>query len=276
MNSYISQLPNPIEVLLDPISLIVLGFYASLMVWEGLFPARQLPVIKFWKVRGLSFFTIFFFVASYLPMLTDPFLVRFQLFDLSHLGVLPASIIGIVLYELGLYIYHRVMHSSDVLWRSFHQMHHSAERMDTFGALFHSPLDMIGFTLTGSISLALIIGLSPQSITVVLLFVNFTAFFQHANIKTPRWIGYIIQRPESHSIHHGKGIHQYNYADLPLIDMIFGTFKNPKSYQEETGFYNGASARILDMLTFKDVTKPNPNISPLEILDLSSSQSPDA
>jgi len=155
-------------------------------------------------------------------------------------------------------------------------MHHSAERMDTFGALFHSPLDMIGFTLTGSISLALIIGLSPQSITVVLLFVNFTAFFQHANIKTPRWIGYIIQRPESHSIHHGKGIHQYNYADLPLIDMIFGTFKNPKSYQEETGFYNGASARILDMLTFKDVTKPNPNISPLEILDLSSSQSPDA
>ena len=94
---------------------------------------------------------------------------------------------------------------------------------------------MIGFTLMGSLTLALLVGLPPQSITVVLLTINFLAFFQHANITTPHWLGYIIQRPESHSIHHGKGIHQYNYADLPFIDMIFGTFKNPRTYQKETG-----------------------------------------
>lgn len=80
------------------------------------------------------------------------------------------------------------------------------------------------------------------------------AFFQHANIKTLQWVGYIVQRPESHPIHHGRGIHKYNYSDLPLIDIIFGTFKNPKNYQKETGFYDGASNRILDMLLFKDVS----------------------
>ena len=259
MDKLISGLPNPIEILLDPLSLIILGIYLFLMLWEALFPARQLPGVKYWKLRGLTFFTIFFFVASYLPLITDPFLAQYQLIDLSHLGVVSGSIVGLLVYELGSTLYHITMHKFDFLWRTFHQLHHSAERLDTFGALFHSPMDMIGFTLTGSLALALLVGIPPQSITVVLLVINFAAFFQHANIKTPHWLGYIIQRPESHSIHHGKGIHKYNYSSFPLFDMIFGTFKNPKTYQKETGFYHGASARVLDMLTFKDVTIPTDN-----------------
>jgi sterol desaturase/sphingolipid hydroxylase (fatty acid hydroxylase superfamily) len=53
--------------------------------------------------------------------------------------------------------------------------------------------------------------------------------FQHANLRTPRWLGYIIQRPESHGIHHERGLHAFNYADLPLWDMVFGTFRNPRT-----------------------------------------------
>lgn len=249
------KIPSPLEILLDPISLTVLASYLILILWETLFPARPLPKVKNWKLKGLTFFVIFFFVASYLPMFTDPYLAQFQLFDLSNIGVIPGALIGLFIYELGLYAYHITMHKFDFLWRSFHQMHHSAERLDTYGALFHSPLDAVGFTLMGSISLALLVGLPPQSITVVLLIINFLAFFQHANVKTPRWIGYIIQRPESHSIHHGKGVHKNNYADLPILDILFGTFENPENFHEETGFYNGASSRILDMLTFKDVSE---------------------
>jgi len=82
------------------------------------------------------------------------------------------------------------------------------------------------------------------------------SFFQHANIKTPQWMGYVIQRPESHTIHHGRGVHANNYSDLPVIDMIFGTFRNPAGYEIETGFYDGASARVADMLLFQDVSEP--------------------
>ncbi len=253
MKELISQLPSPLEILMDPVSMIILGMYLLLILWEAILPARKLPDVKFWKLRGLTFFTIFFFVASYLPLLTDPFLAQFQLVDLSHLSLIPGTTVGLLVYELGIYTYHRLMHKSDFLWRTFHQLHHSAERLDTFGALFHSPLDMIGFTITGSLCLALTVGLSPQAITLDLLIINFLAFFQHANISTPMWLGYFIQRPESHSIHHGRGIHHYNYADLPLMDMIFGTFRNPEKHQEETGFYQGASARVLDMLCFQDV-----------------------
>lgn len=255
MQSFLLELPSPLELLLDPLSLYVLGSYAFLILWEEIFPARKLPKVKFWRLKGLLFFFSFFFVASYLPIFIDPFLAKFQLFNLIHLGVFTSSLIGLVVYELVIYLYHVTMHKYDFLWRTFHQMHHSAERLDAYGSLFHSPLDMIGFTLVGSVSFALLIGLPSQSITLLLFVINFLAFFQHANIKTPRWIGFIVQRPESHSIHHGRGIHKDNYADLPLIDMIFGTFQNPKNYEKETGFYDGASNRIKDMFLFRDISK---------------------
>lgn len=81
---------------------------------------------------------------------------------------------------------------------------------------------------------------------------------QHASFRTPRWLGYLIQRPESHSVHHGRGIHRYNYADLPLWDMVFGTFRNPEGFQPKHGFYDGASERIPEMLAFRDVSTPKP------------------
>lgn len=247
---------HPLKMLIDPISLAIIGMYATLMIWESLFPARPLPKIKFWKLRGLLSFVVFFYLSSYLPVLTDPFLSSYQLADLSHLGVIPGALLGIVLYEFAVYFWHYAMHKSNLLWKVFHQMHHSAERLDTIGAFYFSPMDMIGFTFLGSICFALTIGLSPQSITVVLLVTNFFSIFQHANIKTPYWIGYFIQRPESHTVHHAKGIHKFNYSDLPVFDILFGTFQNPKNYEFETGFYNGASARILEMLSFKNVEKP--------------------
>ncbi len=249
-------MPTPIEIILDPISLAIIALYAGLMIWEALFPARKLPTVKYWKIKGLAAFVMFFFLSSYLPLMTDPFLEQYRLFDLSGLGALGGALAGALLYELGVYVWHRSMHRSDFLWRTFHQMHHSAERLDTYGAFFFSPADMIGWTVLGSICFALLIGISPQAITIVLLMTNFLAIFQHANINTPHWLGYLVQRPESHTVHHAKGVHKFNYCDLAVFDILFGTFYNPKGYEHETGFYQGASDRIGEMLLFKDVTEP--------------------
>jgi sterol desaturase/sphingolipid hydroxylase (fatty acid hydroxylase superfamily) len=200
---------------------------------------------------------VYFFLASYLPLLWDRHLAAFQLFDLTGLGPLGGLAAGLLVYELGVYWWHRSMHSSTILWRSFHQMHHSAERLDSFGAFWFSPLDMTGWTLLSSLALVLVVGVSAQAATSIILLTTFLAIFQHTNIRTPRWLGYFIQRPESHTIHHGKGMHRNNYADLPVFDMLFGTFKNPHGYEMETGFYPGASDRVGDMLLFKDVSQPN-------------------
>ncbi len=255
MKEILNTLPTPLELVLDPISLIVLGMYGTLMIWEALAPARKLPSIKYWKLKGIIAFIIFFYLSSYFPLLWDGYLAKYQIFDLTGLGTFWGVVVGVLIYETGLYLWHRTIHKSDTLWKVFHQMHHSAERIDSFGAFYFSPMDMIGFTFLGSFCLVLIAGFTPQATTLIILGTTFLAIFQHSNIKTPSWLGYIIQRPEAHAYHHAKGIHSNNYSDLPLIDIIFGTFHNPKKYSHETGFYIGGSSKIKDMLLFKDISK---------------------
>lgn len=105
-------------------------------------------------------------------------------------------------------------------WRaSFHQLHHSAERLDTFGAFWFSPLDMIGWTVLSSLSLTLL-GLAPEAVVLFVYFTMLLSVFQHANIRTPHWLGYLVQRPESHSRHHARGVHTGNFGDLPRFKDI--------------------------------------------------------
>ncbi|MCF2946910.1 sterol desaturase family protein [Paraglaciecola aquimarina] len=249
-------MPTPLEVLLDPLSLGLLTLYAIIIVLEALFPARKLPAVKGWYLRSAGVFIVYFYLSTYLPMIWDQYLIPYQLIDLSHINHYVGTFVALVLFELFVYVWHRTMHQTKWLWLTFHQMHHSAERLDTFGTFYYSPLDMAGFTFLGSLTLALGVGLSAEAITLFLYVSMFLVLFQHANIKTPRWIGYLIQRPESHSVHHQKGVHAYNYSDFPIFDILFGTFKNPKEFNDDIGFYDGASARIGEMLIAKDVYKP--------------------
>ena len=257
-------MPTPIDILLDPISISAIAIYLGLIVWEQLFPARVLPKLKFWYLMGALSFAGYFFLSSYLPLLTDAYLARWQLFDLTTLPTLAQFAIGFFVYEAVLYAWHRALHQFTPLWLSFHQMHHSAERLDTAGAFWLSPLDMVGFTLVGSVALVLILGINAEAVTAILLSTFFFAIFQHGNFNTPRWLGYFVQRPESHSYHHAKGVHQFNYADVPLFDLLFGTFKNPPNHLE-TGFYHGASYRVVDMLLWRDLNNNNDSVVTAEL-----------
>jgi sterol desaturase/sphingolipid hydroxylase (fatty acid hydroxylase superfamily) len=80
--------------------------------------------------------------------------------------------------------------------------------------------------------------------------------FQHWNVRTPQWLGYLIQRPESHCVHHRMGVHYYNYGDLPIWDLLLGTFRNPPRYNGECGFETPGDTRIGAMIAFADVNAP--------------------
>jgi hypothetical protein len=77
-----------------------------------------------------------------------------------------------------------------------------------------------------------------------------TREYQNTNL-----VGLYISTPGESRGASCQGVHAYNYSDLPVYDIIFGTFKNPKNYVEETGFYTGASQRIGEMLLFRDVSQ---------------------
>jgi hypothetical protein len=51
-------------------------------------------------------------------------------------------------------------------------------------------------------------------------------------------------------------VHGHNYADLSVVDMMFGTWRNPEGFPAEVGLGEGASRRIPELLLGVDVQEP--------------------
>lgn len=244
-----------VEILTNPVTWIIFAIYAAISVWEFFTPGRVLPPAPTnWRLKGVIFFLAFVVLGNVLPQIWDPLLAPYQLFDLTTLGTWGGTVVGLLAYEVLAWCYHRALHAAPPLWRA-HQAHHSAERLDVASAFMFHPLDTAGWSAMGSLALTLGVGLTPEAITNVLVITYLLATFQHANVRTPRWLGYVVQRPESHTIHHGRSIHHKNYADLPIVDMVFGTFENPATFEHETGFFAGASSKHWTLLSLRDVTR---------------------
>ncbi|MGD1959215.1 MAG: hypothetical protein ACFB2Y_10185 [Fulvivirga sp.] len=76
------NLPSSIDLLLDPVSLSVIGIYILLYVWEIFLPRKKnMPKIKYATLRGILAFAVFFYLSSYLPVFTDGYLAKYQLID---------------------------------------------------------------------------------------------------------------------------------------------------------------------------------------------------
>jgi sterol desaturase/sphingolipid hydroxylase (fatty acid hydroxylase superfamily) len=242
--------------MIDLIELITLTLIPGFLLLDFIIRRRHYETTRHWRLRGTLVTVAIFFLTGEVAAFWGGLFSETHLFDLSGLGAWGA-VAGVLVYEFGHYWYHRAAHQWNWLWRAGHQMHHSAESLDAFGAFYLHPFDAAMFTSISSLVLFPLLGLSIEAGVIATLFLTFNAMFQHANIRTPHWLGYLIQRPESHIIHHARGGHRDNYADLPLWDMVFGTFRNPREAADiECGFYKGASSRIVEMLLGRDVSRP--------------------
>lgn len=233
---------------------IVLGLFVSFALVDHFGRRHAFPEVRFWRVMGVVSFLLYYVIATYAPFLWDSWLGAHTVFDLSGLNIALQVLIGFLVIEFGIYFWHRTMHSWDPLWRATHQMHHAAERVDIWGAYYFHPIDMLGWALLGSLCLVGLVGLTPEAALVVAILTTIPGMFQHANIRTPHWLGYIVQRPESHLIHHQRGVHAWNYGDIPLPDMLFGTFRNPREWQGENGFHEGSTRQLGALLSFRKIS----------------------
>ena len=240
----------------DHLDFIALALIPGFMVIDLVHRSRSYRTPRLWRLNGLLVSSLTVYLSFQVPRVWEVVFGEVSLFDLAHFGPWAGAGIGMLVYETGHYAYHRFAHGSNSLWRA-HQMHHSAESLDAFGAYFLHPVDTFMFTSIGALVSVNLLGLSLEAALLLNFWLVFNAMFQHANIHTPRWLGYLIQRPESHALHHARGVHRYNYSDLPLIDMVFGTFRNPETQDAPVGFYNGASSRWFDMLLGQDVSTPD-------------------
>jgi sterol desaturase/sphingolipid hydroxylase (fatty acid hydroxylase superfamily) len=241
----------------DLIGLLAPVTYFVFLATERAWPARAFPPRRGWQWLGVAFLLLIGTVGIVTPLLIHgEWLEAHRWLDGTKLGIVGGTVVGYVLLEGLGYAWHRSAHNVGFLWRGFHQIHHSPNRVDIPGSVLFHPLEMIVYTLLQLFVTVIVLGLDPLAAAIIGYLLAFNGYFQHWNVRTPRWLGYVVQRPESHCVHHRLGVHYYNYSDFPPWDMLFGTFRNPPKYMGECGFEGGADRRLGAMLAFADVNAP--------------------
>jgi len=149
------------------------------------------------------------------------------------------------------YWWHRLRHHSNFMWKVFHQIHHSTHRLQALTALYAHPSDFLANTFIINAVAYCLLGFDVNSAAWAALWVAIFEFWEHTNIPTPHWLGYIIVRPEMHRIHHERYRHTNNYG-IPLWDLLFGTYEN-SSRKVDCGFESEAEKQLSKMLNCKVV-----------------------
>ncbi|HEX5009974.1 MAG TPA: sterol desaturase family protein [Planctomycetota bacterium] len=232
----------------------LLWIFGACFLLERAMPGWRLPCVRTWPLRVIAVNVVQLGVVLLAGISWERWLSSASVFHLSR-GVGPwmGGFIAYFIATFVFYWWHRGRHEIDVLWRGFHQIHHSPQRIEVITSFYKHPLEMTVNSVIGSLLVYSLLGLSLEAGAVYTFFTAVGEFFYHTNVRTPRWVGYVFQRPEMHRIHHEHGRHKNNYGDFVWWDMLFGTWENPPRFESTCGFDDAREQRLLPMLGFADV-----------------------
>ena len=222
---------------------------------ETVAPGRKWQKVAHWWRRAFLLNGIQI-GAVYLSALTwDRWMEGQYLWNVEgSIGVAGGAALGYFVITFIYYWWHRARHDIDFLWRWFHQIHHSPARIEIITSFYKHPIEIIANGIISSSILYMLLGLSAEAATIAVFMTGVGELFYHWNIKTPYLLGFVFQRPESHCIHHQRDWHKNNFSDLPLWDILFKTFHNPKVFDKECGFSEEKELRLKDMLIGQDIS----------------------
>lgn len=233
---------------------VIFAVFVCCFVLERLCPGWPLPRVKTWPVRVLAINLAQLLVVVLAGLTWERWLSGWSLLALSrHVGPWPGALLAYFVATFVFYWWHRARHESDTLWRWFHQIHHSPRRLEVITSFYKHPIEMVVNSLIGSVLVYCTLGLSLEAGAIYTLLTALGEFFYHTNVRTPRWVGFIFQRPEMHRIHHEHGKHRNNYGDIVWWDMLFGTYDNPAQFRGRCGFDPEKEERLVPMLAWRDV-----------------------
>lgn len=237
---------------------------------EKLFPANQLPKVNKWWARVILVNLV---QASIVLIASRTIDLWFETGATSpwalakHLSLGWQILIGYIVITFIYYWWHRIRHESTFFWKLCHQLHHSPRRMEVLMSFYKHPVEITINAVLSSTIVYLLLGCSTEAAVWITLATGIAELFYHWQIKTPHWLGIFFQRPESHRVHHKRNYHTNNYSDIPLWDMLFGTYENPHCDVSECGFEPDKEDRIDDIIAFRDVHSPEvEKLSPLHLL----------
>ena len=233
---------------------IIFIVFGACFVLERAIPGWRLPHVRTWPLRVLAINAVQLGVVVLAGFTWERWLSAGSLFHLSrHLGPVAGGLAAYFIATFVFYWWHRARHESDLLWRLFHQIHHSPQRIEVITSFYKHPVEMVVNSIIGSLLVYAVLGLSPAAGAVYTLCTALGEFFYHTSVRTPRWVGWFFQRPEMHRVHHQYGRHRNNYGDIVWWDWLFGTYENPATFDATCGFDADKEERLGAMLAWRDV-----------------------
>jgi len=217
-------------------TLLTIATTVFFLSFERIAPGRPLPAVRGWYVRAIAVNLVQLLLTLWLNRVWNSYLAGSSLLQLR--GWEMPALEGLTSWLVGtffFYWWHRLRHAG-VFWRIFHQIHHSPARIETATSFYKHPVEIASDSLLSALILYPLLGASLTGAFWSNFFAATAEYVYHANFRSPRWLRYVIQTPELHSIHHELGVHRYNFSDLPLWDRLFGTYRDATDFAEACGF----------------------------------------
>lgn len=222
-------------------------------VLERLRPGRELPNAPGWYARAVSVTLVQVAITLVTNKLWIGLFAGASVFKLSALNMpVLEGFIGWLVGTFFFYWWHRIRHRSG-FWVIFHQIHHSPARIEAFTSFYKHPVEILSDAALAAAVLYALLGVSLEGALWFNCFAACGELFYHSNFRSPRWMRYFIQTPELHSIHHQLDVHHFNYADLPIWDRLFGTYRDADTFAPACGFPRNNERKLGRMLLFRDV-----------------------
>jgi sterol desaturase/sphingolipid hydroxylase (fatty acid hydroxylase superfamily) len=229
---------EPTRTLFDHFGVpILVTLTVMLLIVETLFPLRGRVRPRWRRVLTNAAFSLPSLALARLALI--PALVALSDWNQQwHLGIvqwlhLPARagfILGFLVLDYLLYVWHWMMHQLPFLWR-FHLVHHTDRDLDVTTAVRFHFGEML-LSIPGRGTIILLSGVAPGLVLVYEICFEAATSFQHSNWRLPasveKILNLLLVTPRMHGIHHStiKTQRNTNYSTIfSWWDRLHGTLK---------------------------------------------------
>lgn len=191
------------------IPIIALGLILFLETLFPLFKDRRGRILHLTRNLGIGILNGLI-LSLVFAALTALMTARIQERGIGFLSLLTLpfwmeAFVALVLFDLWMYLWHRMNHRAPFLWR-FHRMHHSDNQVDASTALRFHTGELIFSSILRLVLIIPILGLSLEQLLLYETLLQPIILFHHSNIALPetidRFLRMVIVTPNMHRVHH--------------------------------------------------------------------------
>lgn len=172
--------------------LIVIGAATILWIFEQIRPNVALKKVDRWYLRAFIFNGAQAVIAISSTHLWDVWFEKLPFFSIKALPLAFQVLIGYVAITFIYYWWHRLRHSTPILWKFLHQFHHSPERIEVITSFYKNPLEILANGILTSAILYILLGISATAVGYCVLVTALAELIYHMNIKTPWILGFFF------------------------------------------------------------------------------------